>query len=140
MGTGRGLALPVIRDAGSKGLKDISREVADFEDSIYSEDGKLLDPAKVAVGTFSIQNLGVFGVKSAAPIVLPPQACSLGIGAIVDTVVPRTDGKAGEDNWKVSPVVTVTLSCDHRVVDGAVGAAWMAAFKSYLENPVNMLL
>jgi pyruvate dehydrogenase E2 component (dihydrolipoamide acetyltransferase) len=89
IGAGRSVSIPVIRDVSSKGLKSISQELADFEDTIYSEDGKLLDPSKVAVGTFSIHNLGAFGIKSAAPIVLPPQACSLAIGAITDTVVPR---------------------------------------------------
>ena len=64
----------------------------------------------------------------------------MAIGAIVDTVVPNPSAKGDADNWKVSPVVTATLSCDHRVVDGAVGAAWLASFKGLLENPVSMLL
>ncbi len=59
----------------------------------------------------------------------------------MDTVVPRAlkEGEAG-DNWQVAPVLTATLSCDHRVVDGAVGAQWLAAYKAYVENPVTMLL
>jgi pyruvate dehydrogenase E2 component (dihydrolipoamide acetyltransferase) len=82
----------------------------------------------------------MFGVKSFAPVILSPQAGALALGAIQDTVVPREDAKVGEDNWKVSPVMVVTLSCDHRVVDGAVGASWLSVFKNYLENPVTLLL
>lgn len=83
---------------------------------------------------------GMYGVKSAAPIVLPTQACALSFGAIVDTVVPRVTTEKFEDNWQISPMMTATLSCDHRVVDGAVGAQWLAAFKNYVENPTTMLL
>ena len=83
---------------------------------------------------------GMYGVKSASPIVLAPQACALALGAIIDTVVPRVGGKEGEDNWVIAPVMVATLSCDHRVVDGAVGAQWLSAFKTLLENPNSMLL
>lgn len=79
-------------------------------------------------------------MKSAAPIVLPPQACALAIGAITDTVVPLPDAAADQNNWQVSSVVTVTLSCDHRVVDGAVGAQWLAALKAHIEEPITMIL
>jgi pyruvate dehydrogenase E2 component (dihydrolipoamide acetyltransferase) len=82
----------------------------------------------------------MYGVKSAAPIVLTPQACALALGAIQDTVVPNLDAKEGQDNWKIAPVMVVTLSCDHRVVDGAVGAQYLAAFKTLIENPTTMLL
>lgn len=82
----------------------------------------------------------MYGVKSAAPIVLTPQACALSLGAIVQTVIPNTSAAAGEQDWTVAPIVTATLSCDHRVVDGAVGAQWLAAFKALVENPVSMLL
>lgn len=82
----------------------------------------------------------MFGVKSASPIVLAPQACALALGAIIDTVVPKVDGKEGDDNWAVAPVMVATLSCDHRVVDGAVGAQWLSALKTLVENPNSMLL
>ena len=82
----------------------------------------------------------MYGVKSASPIVLAPQACALALGAIIDTVVPRVGGKEGEDNWVIAPVMVATLSCDHRVVDGAVGAQWLSAFKTLLDNPNSMLL
>ena len=74
MGSGDTLTLPVIKDASSKGLKTIAAEVANFEDIVYAEGGgTILHPSMVALGTFSIHNLGMYGVKSAAPIVLPPQ-------------------------------------------------------------------
>ncbi len=91
----------------------------------------------MAVGTFSIHNLGVYGIKAASPIVLAPQACALALGAIIDTVVPDA---AADRKWRVAPVLTATLSCDHRVVDGAVGAQWLSAFKALVENPITMVL
>jgi pyruvate dehydrogenase E2 component (dihydrolipoamide acetyltransferase) len=83
---------------------------------------------------------GMYGVKSASPIVLAPQACALALGSIIDTVVPRVGAKEGENDWVVAPVMVATLSCDHRVVDGAVGAQWLAALKTFIENPTSMLL
>ena len=83
---------------------------------------------------------GMYGVKSASPIVLAPQACALALGSIIDTVVPRVGAKEGENEWVVAPVMIATLSCDHRVVDGAVGAQWLAALKTFIENPTSMLL
>lgn len=85
--------------------------------------------------------LGIYGVKSAAPIVLTPQSCALSLGTISESVIPRAlkEGEEG-DNWQVASTMTATLSCDHRVVDGAVGAQWLSAFKSYVENPVTLLL
>ena len=82
----------------------------------------------------------MFGIKSFAPIILSPQGGALALGAIQDTVVPNETAKEGDDNWKVSPMMVVTLSCDHRVVDGAVGAAWLSAFKNLVENPSTLLL
>ena len=85
----------------------------------------------------------MYGVKSVAPIVSLPQACVLGVGTIENRVVPSSkppkDGEEGEV-YEVVPGVTVTLSCDHRVIDGAVGAQWLSAFKSLVEDPVTLLL
>lgn len=140
MGTGSSIVTPVIRDVNAKGLFAISNEMAAFEDSLFKVDGVTIDENKVAPGTISIHNLGMYGIKSAAPIVLSPQAVALAFGAITDTVVPKVNCKANEDNWEVAPVMVATLSCDHRVVDGAVGAQWLAAFKTIVENPISMLL
>jgi pyruvate dehydrogenase E2 component (dihydrolipoamide acetyltransferase) len=137
MGTGDGLITPVIRDVGSKGVSQLADELHTLEDSLFSdEEGHVISPAaELAPGTFSIHNLGMFGTKAASPIVLPPQSCALALGTITDTVLPCPANK-----WKTSPMMTVTLSCDHRVVDGAVAAQWLQAFKTYVENPVGMML
>lgn len=145
MGSGAYVAAPVLKDVGSLGLNALSQQITSLEDSLFSEedqvrDSLLTDNSKMAPGTFSIHNLGMYGVKSAAPIVLTPQACALSLGAIVDTVVPVINPKEGAPGWEVAPMMTVTLSCDHRVVDGAVGAQWLAAYKALVENPVSMLL
>jgi pyruvate dehydrogenase E2 component (dihydrolipoamide acetyltransferase) len=85
--------------------------------------------------------VGMYGVKAAAPIVLTPQACALSLGAIIDTVIPATPTEAnGDKDWATAPMLTATLSCDHRVVDGAVGAQWLSAFKTLVEDPMAMLL
>lgn len=139
MGTGSSVVTPVIRDVNSKGLHAISYEMASFEDTLVNGNDSI-DESKVAIGTISIHNLGIYGIKSAAPIVLPPQAASLAFGAIVDSVVPHVNAKDGQDNWTVAPTMVTTLSCDHRVFDGAVGAQWLAAFKLVVENPAALLL
>ena len=139
MGTGSSLVTPVIRDVNSKGLHTISNEMISFEDTLVNGNDSV-DESKVAIGTISIHNLGIYGIKSAAPIVLPPQAASLAFGAIVDSVIPNSNSKDGQDNWTVAPTMVATLSCDHRVFDGAVGAQWLAAFKLVVENPAALLL
>ena len=87
-------------------------------------------------GTFTISNLGMFGVKSFAAIVNPPQAAILAVGAARREIVKKTDGSGYEEAMMMS----ATLSCDHRVVDGADGATWLGQFKGFMEDPVTMLL
>jgi pyruvate dehydrogenase E2 component (dihydrolipoamide acetyltransferase) len=137
MGSGDGLVTPVIRDVGGKGLQSLSSELTDLEDSLFADDegNVVANTAELAPGTFSIHDLGMFGIKAAAPIVLPPQACALALGTITDTVIPHPVTK-----WATAPVMTVTLSVDHRVVDGAVAAQWLASFKTLVENPVGLML
>lgn len=86
-------------------------------------------------GTFTISNLGMFGIKQFAAIVNPPQAAILAVGAALPKVV-----QVAEDEFTEVQVMHVTLSCDHRVVDGAVGAEWLKAFKQYIENPLLMMV
>jgi pyruvate dehydrogenase E2 component (dihydrolipoamide acetyltransferase) len=139
MGSGSSLAAPVLRDVSSRGLSSISEEISRFENSLFSADASsfLSDGTKMAPGTLSIHNLGGYGVKSAAPIILPNQACALAFGSIVETVIPsKQEGK----EWEVAPIMIATLSCDHRVVDGAVSAQYLAAFKQLVESPMNLLL
>ena len=146
MGAGAFVATPVLRNVSARGLSSIAAEIASFENTLFSDDQNtsntlLQDSGKMAIGTFSIHNLGMYGVKSAAPIVLTPQACALALGAVTDCVVPATpSAENDQQDWATAPMMTATLSCDHRVVDGAVGAQWLSAFKSLVENPTSMLL
>jgi pyruvate dehydrogenase E2 component (dihydrolipoamide acetyltransferase) len=82
----------------------------------------------------------MFGIKHFAAVINPPQACILAVGGVEERVVPNKSAKEGEDKFKVSQYMAVTLSCDHRVVDGALGAQWLSAFRKNMENPINMLL
>ena len=86
-------------------------------------------------GTFTISNLGMFGIKQFAAIVNPPQAAILAVGAGAPKVV-----KGGDGGFREVTAMVVTLSCDHRVVDGAVGAEWLQAFKGYIEAPLSLVV
>jgi pyruvate dehydrogenase E2 component (dihydrolipoamide acetyltransferase) len=127
-----GLITPVIFKAEGKGLAEISEEMKDL--AARARDRKL-KPQEYMGGTFSISNLGMFGIKSFASIINPPEGMILSVGAgekraVVDeagAIVART-------------VMSVTLTCDHRVIGGAEGAKWLAAFKRYVETPEAMLL
>jgi len=126
-----GLLVPVIRFADTKGLSQISAEVKDLAGRAKD---KKLQPTDWEGNTFTISNLGMFGIESFTAIVNPPDSCILAIGGIKEVPVVK--------NGQVVPgnVMKVTLSCDHRVVDGATGAAFLQTFKGYMENPVSMLL
>jgi pyruvate dehydrogenase E2 component (dihydrolipoamide acetyltransferase) len=126
-----GLLVPVVRFADSKGLAQIGDEVKTFAQKAKD---KKLQPADWEGNTFTISNLGMFGIDSFTAIVNPPDACILAIGGIKETPVVK--------NGQIVPgnVMKVTLSCDHRVVDGATGAAFLNDLKDYMENPVKMLV
>jgi len=126
-----GLLVPVVRFADSKGLTQIGAEVKDYAQKAKD---KKLQPSDWEGNTFTISNLGMFGIESFTAIVNPPDSCILAVGGIKEVPVVK--------NGSVVPgnVMKVTLSCDHRVVDGASGAAFLQTFKNYMENPVNMLL
>jgi pyruvate dehydrogenase E2 component (dihydrolipoamide acetyltransferase) len=130
--TETGLITPIVFNADTKGLIAISTDVKEL--AAKARQGKL-QPQEYQGGTFSVSNLGMFGVKSVSSIINPPQSCILGIGAMTQRLVPdKTNGTRAQDTLQV------TLSCDHRVVDGAVGAQWLQAFRRYVEEPHNMLL
>ena len=131
--TDAGLMVPVVRGACGLGLSGISGEVRTLAGK--AKDGKL-GATDMIGGTFTISNLGMFGIKQFAAIVNPPQAAILAVGAARKEVVKKADGSGYEEALMMS----ATLSCDHRVVDGAVGAQWLGAFKNYMEDPVTMLL
>lgn len=126
-----GLITPIVREAENKGLSTISIEMKDL--ASRARDRKL-KPHEFQGGTFSISNLGMMGIKSFGSIINQPQGMILSIGA----GEPRPVVKDGE--LTVATVMSVTLSCDHRVVDGAIGAKWLQAFKRMIETPVTMML
>jgi len=136
VGTGDKLYTPVIRDCGSKGIKAISDELNAAVSAVESGE---LSSEFTSVGTFTIMNLGMYGIKSCAPIIREPQACALALGAMENRIVPN-DIPDSDEIYKESVVMTATISLDHRVVDGAAGAPWLSAFKSHLESPTTLLL
>lgn len=125
-----GLLVPVVRFADTKSLQSISSDVKTFAQKAKD---KKLQPADWEGNTFSISNLGMFGIDSFTAIINPPDSCILAVGGIKEVPVVKNGQLA------VGNIMKVTLSCDHRVVDGATGAAFLQTFKSYLENPILML-
>ncbi|HEX2560102.1 2-oxo acid dehydrogenase subunit E2, partial [Phenylobacterium sp.] len=126
-----GLITPIIRRAEEKGLAQIAREAKDLAERART---RKLKPEEFQGGTFSISNLGMFGIKSFASIINEPQGAILSVGAGEKRPVVRGDQLA------IATVMSVTLTCDHRVVDGATGAKWLAAFKPLIEDPVTMIV
>lgn len=131
--TASGLITPIVFNAHIKGLAAISSDVAAL--AAKAREGKL-QPHEFQGGTFTISNLGMFGIKNFSAIINPPQACILAVGGSEKRLMPADN----EKGFDVSSMMSVTLSCDHRVVDGAVGAQWLAEFRKLLEKPITMLL
>ena len=126
-----GLVTPVVRNADNKGLAQISEEMKDF--ASRARDGKLM-PEEYQGGSFSISNLGMYGISDFSAIINPPQAGILAVGAGEQRPVVKDGALA------VATMMSCTLSCDHRVIDGAVGAELLGAFKGLIEDPLTMLL
>jgi pyruvate dehydrogenase E2 component (dihydrolipoamide acetyltransferase) len=126
-----GLITPIIKSAEKKGLAAISKEMKDL--AARARDNKL-KPEEFQGGTFSISNMGMFGVKDFSAIINPPQGGILAIAAGEKRPVVK-DGQLA-----VATVMSVTLSCDHRVIDGVLGAQWLQAFKGLIEHPVKLVL
>jgi pyruvate dehydrogenase E2 component (dihydrolipoamide acetyltransferase) len=126
-----GLLVPVVRYANTKSLTQIGDEVKTFAKKAKD---KKLQPEDWAGNTFTISNLGMFGIEEFTAIINPPDACILAVGGIMQKPVVK--------NGQIVPgnTMKVTLSCDHRVVDGAVGSAFLQTFKSYIENPITMFV
>lgn len=126
-----GLVVPVVRFADSKSLSHIAAEVKELAQKAHD---KKLQPTDWEGSTFTISNLGMFGIEEFTAIINPPDACILAVGGIKETAVVK--------NGQLMPgnVMKVTLSCDHRVVDGAVGAAFLKTLKGLLEDPVRILI
>lgn len=126
-----GLLVPVIRFADNKPLSQISAEVKELAEKAKD---KKLQPEEMSGNTFTISNLGMFGIDEFTAIINPPDACILAVGAMKETVI----AKNGE--MMVSNIMKVTLSCDHRVVDGVTGAKFLQTFRELLEEPVRILV
>jgi pyruvate dehydrogenase E2 component (dihydrolipoamide acetyltransferase) len=126
-----GLLVPVVRFADQKGLAQISGEVKEYGQKAKD---KKLQPSDWEGNTFTISNLGMFGIEEFTAIINPPDACILAVGGIREIPVIK--------NGQVVPghMMKVTLSCDHRVVDGATGAAFLQTLKGMLEEPVRLLV
>jgi pyruvate dehydrogenase E2 component (dihydrolipoamide acetyltransferase) len=126
-----GLITPIVRAAETKGVARIATEMKDLAERART---RKLKPEEFQGGTFSISNLGMFGVKAFASIINAPQGAILSVGAGERRPVVRGEELA------IATVMSVTLTCDHRVVDGAIGARWLAAFKGLIENPITMIV
>jgi pyruvate dehydrogenase E2 component (dihydrolipoamide acetyltransferase) len=126
-----GLFTPVIRHAEMKSLSEISNEMRDLAERARK---RRLAPHEYQGGTTSISNLGMYGIKSFDAVINPPHATILAVGAAERR--PIVSGEA----FEAATIMNVTLSCDHRVVDGATGAALLAAFRAFIEDPVRMLV
>ena len=126
-----GLITPIIRGADLKGLQQIAAETKDL--AARARAGKL-KLEEFQGGTFSISNLGMFGIKSFASIINEPHGAILSVGIGEKRPVVKNEALA------IATVMTVTLTCDHRVVDGAIGARWLSAFKGMIEDPITMIV
>ncbi|OWT40013.1 pyruvate dehydrogenase complex dihydrolipoamide acetyltransferase [Cryptococcus neoformans Bt1] len=132
--TPNGLITPIIKDVGAKGLATISAETKAL--ASRARDGKL-KPEEYQGGTFTISNLGMFGVDEFTAIINPPQSCILAVGKTTTKLELAPEDPKG---FKAVQVMKVTLSADHRTVDGAVGARWLKAFREYMEQPLTFML
>ena len=126
-----GLLVPVVRFADGKDVRDIGAEVKELAQKAKD---KKLQPEEWEGNTFTISNLGMFGIEEFTAIINPPDSCIMAVGGIKETAVVK-NGQVVAGN-----IMKITLSCDHRVVDGASGAAFLNTFKRYMENPVSLLL
>jgi pyruvate dehydrogenase E2 component (dihydrolipoamide acetyltransferase) len=126
-----GLITPIVFEAQKKGLVEISNAAKDLAGRARD---KKLKPQEYEGGGFSVSNLGMFGIKEFTSIINPPQACIIAVGAGEERPIVK-DGKI-----EIATMMTVTMSCDHRVVDGATGAKFLQTFKQFIEEPASMLL
>ena len=126
-----GLITPIIRAAETKGLAQIATEAKDLAERARN---KKLKPEEFQGGTFSVSNLGMFGIKTFASIINEPQGCIMSVGAGEKRAVVKGD------QIVVANVMSITLTCDHRVVDGAVGARFLSVFRGLIEEPLTMIV
>lgn len=135
--TDTGLITPIVFNAHTKRIGEISKDVKELAGK--AKEGKL-QPKEFQGGSFTVSNLGMFGISSFSAIINPGQSCILAVGQIEKKVVVNENSEDKENQFKVINVMNATLSCDHRTVDGAVGAKWVQEFRKLMENPELMLL
>ncbi|CAD6889629.1 unnamed protein product [Tilletia controversa] len=138
--TPTGLITPIVRDVGGNGLTAISASTKEL--ASRARDGKL-KPEEYQGGTFTISNMGMFGVSSFTAVINPPQGAILAIGGTEAKILPAKEGGdevEAAQGFRKAQVMTATISADHRVIDGATAARWMKAFKDTLENPLSFML
>ena len=131
MAVDEGLLVPVVRNTDMKSLSQIAGEVKDFSQKAKD---KKLQPKDWEGSTFTISNLGMYGIDEFTAIINPPDACILAVGGIKETVIVE------KGEMKVANIMKVTLTCDHRVVDGATGAEFLKTLKANIEEPMRMLV
>ncbi|XP_071804186.1 dihydrolipoyllysine-residue acetyltransferase component of pyruvate dehydrogenase complex, mitochondrial-like [Asterias amurensis] len=132
--TEAGMMTPVIFSADTKGISSINQEAKELAERAVEG---TLNPQEYQAGTITVSDLSSLGVKQFATIINPTQSCAVAVGALQNVMVPDEDTDEG---YRATTIMNVTLSCDHRVVDGAVGAQWLQKFKTLLEKPHTMLL
>lgn len=125
---------PIICNADQKGLSALSTEIGQLSEK--ANNGQLTDQ-ELEGGTFTITNLGMYGITNFSAVIQPQQSAVLAIGGVDTKIVPAPDSPKG---YRLKTVLNVTLACDHRVIDGAVGAQWLQEFKQFLEQPGSMIL
>ena len=126
-----GLVTPIVKNANQKNIIELSREMKEL---IKKAKDSKLTPEEFQGGGFTISNLGMYGIKNFNAIINPPQSCIMGVGASAKRAIVKND------QVTIATIMDVTLSADHRVVDGAVGAEFLAAFKKFIESPALMLI
>merc|ERR1712003_13610 len=131
--TPNGLITPIIKDVDRKSLSDISKEMKDL--AVRAKENKLM-PEEFQGGTFTISNLGMFGVSNFTAIINPPQACILAVGGAKKKLVADDSNNKG---FKSVTTMQVTLSSDHRAVDGALAALMVNSIQKYIEKPAKMM-
>jgi pyruvate dehydrogenase E2 component (dihydrolipoamide acetyltransferase) len=130
-----GLIVPVIKNADLLGLRELSAAIKDMAEKARQG---TLQPDDYSGGSFTLSNLGMFGLEEFVAIINPPEAGILAVGKIEDTPVAVT-GADGKKGVEIHPVMKLTLSYDHRIVDGAPAARFLFRIKEYLENPYKLL-
>jgi len=135
--TDRGLITPIVFGADSKKVTEIASDVKSLAGK--AKEGKL-KPDEFMGGTFTVSNLGMYGLKQFTAIINMPQACILAVGGTEKKVVPNDGPDAATKPFVTKSVMLVSLTSDHRIVDGAIGAEWLKAFKKHMESPLLLLL